>query len=104
MSKPMNQAEVQSLFSKFAAPLAGYAATSPVRKDLAEMLTRNLWTALIAGPEMEEEVWKALKTTGKLDDDALQVIQQMYFDKMKPVVSEDQLVALRERYRVRGKK
>jgi hypothetical protein len=51
-----------------------------------------------------EEVWKALKTTSKLDDDSLQIIQQMYFDKMKPVVSEEQLVALRERYRVRRKK
>lgn len=61
MSKPMDQAEVQTLFRKFAAPLAGYAATSPARKELAEMLARNLWTALIAGPEMEEETWKVFK-------------------------------------------
>jgi hypothetical protein len=99
----MNQAEMQVLFRKFAAPLAGYAATSPARKELAEMLTRNLWTALIAGPEMEEETWKVLKTTGKLDDESLQVIRQLYSDQMKPIVTEEQLAALRERYRVRSK-
>ncbi len=38
----MDQAEVQALFRKFAAPLAGYAVTSPARKELAEMLARNL--------------------------------------------------------------
>jgi len=99
----MDQAEVQALFRKFAAPLAGYAATSPARKELADMLARNLWTALIAGPEMEEETWKVLKTTGKLDDDSLQVIQQLYFEQMKPVVSDGQRAALRERYRVQRK-
>jgi hypothetical protein len=60
----MDQTTVQSLFRKFAAPLAGYAATSPARKELAEMRARNLWTALIAGPEMEEEAWNILKTLG----------------------------------------
>ena len=89
MSQPMDQAEVQALFRRFAAPLAGYAATSPARKDLAEMLARNLWTAMIAGPEMEEATWEILKTTGNLDADSLQVIQQMYFEQMKPVVSEE---------------
>jgi hypothetical protein len=97
----MDQAEVQALFRKFAAPLAGYAAMSPARKELAEMLARNLWTALIAGPEMEEATWKVLKTTGKLDDESLQVIQQLYLDQMKPDVSEEQLTALRQRYPVR---
>lgn len=32
----MDRTEVQALLRKFAAPLAGYAATSPDRKDLAE--------------------------------------------------------------------
>jgi hypothetical protein len=100
MATPMDQAAVQTLFRNFAAPLAGYAATSPARKELADMLVRNLWTALIAGPEMEEETWKVLKTTGKLDDGSLQVIQQLYFEQMKPVVSGEQRAALRERYRV----
>ena len=50
----MDQTEVEALFRKFAAPLAGYAATSAKRKEGAEFLARNLWTAMIAGPEMEE--------------------------------------------------
>jgi hypothetical protein len=70
-SKSMDQAEVQTLFRKFAVPLAGYAATSPARKELAEMLARNLWTAMIAGPEMEEETWKVFKKQANLDDDSL---------------------------------
>lgn len=100
---PMDQAEVQALFRKFAAPLAPYAATSAVRKEGAEMLARSLWTAMIAGPEMEEETWKVFKTTGNLDDESLQSIKQVYFEKMKPVVSEEQLAALRQRYQVRKK-
>jgi hypothetical protein len=67
------------------------------------MLARNLWTAMIAGPEMEEETWKILKTTGKLDDDSLQVIQQLYFHQMKPVVTKEQLADLRQRYQPRRK-
>jgi hypothetical protein len=50
---------------------------------------------------MEEETWKSLKTTGDLDGDSLQVIQELYFEQMKSVVNEDQLVPLRVRYRVR---
>jgi hypothetical protein len=99
----MDQAEVQVLFRKFAAPLAGYAATSAKRKEGADFLARTLWTAMIAGPEMEQETWKVLKTTGKLNDESLQVIQQLYYDQMKPVVNEEQLAGLRERYRLRRK-
>jgi len=43
----MDQDKVQALFRKFAAPLARYAATSPERKKLAEMLARNLWTTIL---------------------------------------------------------
>ena len=97
----MDQTEAQILFRKFAAPLAGYAATSPARKELAEMLARNLWVAMIAGPEMEEETWKVFKSQANLDDDSLQVIQQLYYEQMKPVVSMGHLADLRLRYRVR---
>jgi hypothetical protein len=103
MVTPMDRAEVQALFRKFAAPLAGYAATSGERKEGAEFLARSLWTALIAGPDMEEETWKAFKKHADLDDDSLQSIKDAYFQKMKPVVSEAQVAALRERYRVRRK-
>jgi hypothetical protein len=99
----MDETKVQALFRRFAAPLAGYAATSRKRKELAEMLARNLWTALIAGPEMEEETWRILKTTGKLDDDSLLPIQELYYKQMKPVVSEEEVVSLRQRYNLKRK-
>jgi hypothetical protein len=93
--------EVQALFQKFAAPLAGYAATSPARKELAEMLARNLWMALIAGPEMEDETWTTFKRHASLDEDSLQPIKDLHFEQMKLVVTGEQLVALRQRYRLR---
>ena|SRR5438132_12011343 len=99
----MDQAEVQALFRKFAAPLAGYAAIPVQRKEGAEFMARTLWTALIAGPEMEEETWKVLKKHAHLDDDSLQAIKDVYFQKMKPVVSEEQLAGLRATYRLRRK-
>ena len=95
----VEQAEVQALFRKFSAPLAGYGATSAARKELAEMLARLLWRAMIAGPETEEEIQKVLKSTRKLGDDSLQAIQQLYFNEMRPLVSEEQIAALRERHR-----
>ena len=102
-NESMDPTEVQTLFRKFAAPLAGYAATSPARKELAEMLARNLWTAMIAGPEMEEETWIVFKKQANLDDDSLQPIKELYFEQMKPAVPDEQLAALRLRYRVRRK-
>jgi hypothetical protein len=102
-SPPVDQAEVQALFRKFAVPLAGYGATSAARKELAEMLARTLWKAMIAGPETEEEIQKVLKSTRRLGDDSLQTIQQLYFDQMRPLVSDEQLAGLRERLRDRRK-
>jgi hypothetical protein len=102
-SQLMEQTTEQMLFRDFAAPLAGYAATSPARKELAEMLVRNLWTALIGGPEMEAETWKSLTSQANLDADALQSIKQLYYEQMKPVVTEEQLVDLRQRYQLRRK-
>jgi superfamily II DNA/RNA helicase len=99
----MDQAEMQTLYRKFAAPLAGYAATSRERREGAEFMARTLWTAMIAGPEMEEETWKAFNKHAALDDEALQSIKEMYFEKMKPIVAEEQIVALRQRYRLRKK-
>jgi hypothetical protein len=99
----MDQAEVQALFRKFSAPLAGYVDTSAGRKELAEMLARILWRAMIAGPETEEEIQKVLKSTRRLDDDSLQAIQRLYFDQMRPLVSDEQLADLRERHQLRRK-
>jgi hypothetical protein len=99
----MDQAEVQALYLRFAAVLAEYGATAPDRKELATMLARSLWLAMIAGPEMEEETGKVLKNRAKLDDESVQIIKQMYFEQMRPVVSEDQLTALRRRYPIPNK-
>ncbi len=43
----MDQAEIQDLFRRFAAPLASYAATSKERRELAEMLAKLLWMAMM---------------------------------------------------------
>ena len=99
----MNQSEVQALFRTFGEPLATYAATSAKRKEGAEILARNLWTAMIAGPEMEEETWKIFKQQADLDDNSLELNKDVYFRRMKPVVSEEQLAALRKRYQIHRK-
>lgn len=99
----MDQTKVEALFRKFSTPLAGYAATSTQRREGAEFLARSLWTALIAGPEMEEETWKIFTTTGNLDADSLLAIQEVYYQKMKPVVSDEELVDLRQRYQLKRK-
>jgi hypothetical protein len=98
----MNQEEAQALFQKFAAPLAPYV-TSAARKEAAESLARSLWLALVTGPEIEETVWKGLKDTARLDDDLIEALKQCYEEKMKPVVSGEQLAALRQRYKVERK-
>lgn len=94
----MDHATVQVLLRQFSAPLAAYAATSLERKEVAEMLVRSLWAAMIAGPEMEEETWKSFRAIGKLDAEAIQIIQGLYFNQMKPVVNDEQLADLRRRY------
>lgn len=102
-NQSMEHTDVQVLLRKFAAPLADYAATSAARKDLAEMLVRNLWMAMIASPEMEQEAWRIFQASGKLDDESLQPIKQVYYEQMRPVVSEDELAELRRRYQLRPK-
>ena len=57
-----------------------------------------LWMAMIAGPEMEAEMWTVLKTTGGLDDDSVQAIQELYLNQMKPAVTTEQLADLRKRF------
>ena len=66
-------------------------------------MARTLWMALIAGPEMEEETWKAFQKHAALEAESLQSIKDLYFQQMKPVVTEEQLAALRERYRLQRK-
>ncbi len=67
-------------------------------------MVKTLWTAMIAGPEMEEETWKAFREIGGIPEEDLMAIQDCYYQKMKPVVNEDQAVVLRQRYGVKRKK
>ena len=99
----MTDKEVHDLLQEFAAPLSPYV-TSLDRETSAKALVETLWLAMVTGPEIEEETWKTLKTKGNLDDDSLDSIRTCYYEKMKPVVGAEQLVALRERYKVRRKK
>jgi hypothetical protein len=67
-------------------------------------MVRTLWTAMIAGPEMEKETWKAFREIGGIPDDELKAIQDCYDKAMKPVVSEDELTVLRQRYALKRRK
>ena len=99
----MDVSESQALFLKFAEPLASYAAFSAERKQLADMLSQNLWKALIAGPQAEDTMWDVLINEGNLDAEQLEPIKTCYYKQMKPTVSQDQLVVLRAKYGVRHK-
>ena len=103
MRMPITQTKIQALFNRFGAPLAPYALSSPERREGAEVMVKALWTALIAGPEMEEETWKVFKEQAHLEDEDLQAVKDCYYQKMKPLVSDQQLAALRDRYRVKKK-
>ena len=98
----MTDEEVRDLLQAFAAPLSPYV-TSSSREIAAKTLVETLWLALVTGPEIEEETWRALRTSGNLDEDMLESIQTCYYEKMKPVVSAEQLSALKARYKVRRK-
>ena len=99
----MADADVQDMLKKFAAPLAEYAAVSPARKANADFMIRTLWTAMIAGPEMEEETWKAFREIARLPEEDPKAIQDCYNQRMKPVVTLEQLTTLRKRYGLRRK-
>ncbi len=97
----MTETEIQALFKKFGAPLAPYAQTSAERRDLAVVIVKALWGAFITGPAMEEETWEMFKEHGSLKDAELQAIKDCYYQKMKPLVSDAQLAALRKRYDIK---
>jgi len=99
----MTETEVQALFKKFGAPLATYAQSLAERRDGAVVIVKALWGALITGPMMEDETWTMFKEVGHLTDDDLQAVKDCYYQKMKPIVTDEQLAALRERYEVKAK-
>jgi hypothetical protein len=99
----MTDDAIHDLLRDFAAPLAQYATTSPERNDLADVMVRLLWAAMIAGPEMEEETWKSFREIAHLSEDGLKAIQNCYYQQMKPVVNPEQLATLRKRYGLKRK-
>jgi hypothetical protein len=90
----MEQSDIQKLFIGFAAPLFGFAALGG-RKKSVEELARNLWVAMLAGNEAEEQMWTSLADA---DADLCDTVKRCYFEEMKPLVSKEQLAALRQRY------
>jgi hypothetical protein len=96
----LDQDEVQSLFERFAAPLAAYVALGG-RKEAMEAVARTLWFTVIGGPHIEEQMWAELGKSGDVDANLLESIRTCYAEEMKPVVSDEQLAALRRRYNIR---
>ncbi len=52
------------------------------------MLVTNLWTAMIAGPQGEEDVWNVLKTQAHLSEEHLEPIREAHYQQMKPVFGD----------------
>jgi hypothetical protein len=46
---------------------------------------------------------EGVRGTRRYDNDAIEPIKEVYFDKMKPAVSDDELVLLRQRYQLKRK-
>jgi hypothetical protein len=90
----MQESEVQDTFLRFAAPLSGFA-TLGGRKESVEELARNLWMVLLAGDQAEEQLWNALAQS---DANLCETVKRCYLEEMKPLVSEVELAALRQRY------
>jgi len=96
----MDQTDIQSLFRKFASPLAQYV-TLGGRQEAVETLARNLWMAMLAGSAAEKEAWETMRGAADVPGDFLDLIHNCYRDQMKPAVSPEQLAALRKHYGIR---
>ena len=90
----MQESDIQEIFIRFASPLAGFAALGG-RKESVDELARNLWMAMLAGTEAEEQMWASL---AQADADLCDTVKLCYFEEMKPLVGEEDLAALRQRY------
>jgi hypothetical protein len=90
----MQESEVQDIFLRFAAPLSGFAMLGG-RKESVEELARNLWMVLLAGDQAEEQMWTSL---AQGDGDLCETAKRCYLEEMKPLVSDEELAALRQRY------
>ena len=90
----MQESDVQEIFLRFAAPLSGFAILGG-RKESIKELARNLWMVLLAGEQAEEQMWTSLAQS---DADLCETVKRCYLEQMKPLVSEDEMSALRRRY------
>jgi hypothetical protein len=90
----MREEDIRELFRQFATPLAGFVSLG-ARQGSAEQIARNLWAALLSGPQAEEEVWRAMASTESALADTL---KQCYDTEMKPLVTRQQLADLRSHY------
>ena len=90
----MEQNEVQAAFLRFATPLSALVDLGADKKAATE-LSRNLWMAMIGGPEVEEQVFDAMRET---NSELYDVLHRCYTEQMKTQVSDEELAALRLRY------
>lgn len=90
----MEQEEVQAAFIRFAAPLMSLVAMG-ADKAAADELSRNLWVAMIGGPDVEQQVFDAMRESSS---ELYDVLQRCYAEQMKPQVSDQELADLRARY------
>ena len=97
--KVLTDEETENLFRKFAVPLFR-AADSPTRKEAAHSLSQMLWLALVTGKEIEEIVFGQLSEIG-IDPDGIQAIRERYYNEMKIAITEEEVRALKARYKVR---
>jgi hypothetical protein len=100
--KLVTDREAQELFARFAAPVSR-AAKSPSQRKGAQRLAQTLWLALVTGPEIEDAVFQSLEETGSLGSEDIAIIKERYYSEMKPSITQEELRALKERYKVRKK-
>jgi len=100
--KLLTDREAQELFAKFAAPVFRAAKSPPQRKG-AQRLAQALWLSLVTGPEIEEAVFQSLKEVYGLAAEDLAIIKERYYREMKPSITEEELQALKARYKVKKK-
>ena len=67
-------------------------------------MAQILWLALVTGPEIEEAVFQSLEEAGGLGSEDIAIIKERYYGEMKPSITQEELRALKERYKVRKKK
>ena len=90
----MEQNEVQAAFVRFAAPLVALVSLGADTKATNE-LSRNLWVAMIGGPDVEKQVFDAMRESSS---ELYEVLHRCYTEQMKTQVSDEELASLRARY------